>query len=299
MPIDVDGSPTEQRIVEAASVVAGHPGAIGGWAAVAWRGARWFDGTERGEPAPVPVTISTFDRRPQSGLLLSGEPLPAAEVEVVDGVRCLCAVRAVADELRRARTLGDAVRIACMAAYDDLVAADELLAHAAACGPRTGVRQLREAARLMSENCWSPREADMLVEWGSLGDLPPVLVNQPVFDLHGRHLGTPDLLEPTAGLAVEYDGFVHLDPDRRRGDVRRDHLFREAGLEVVTVVAGMRREERAALFRAAHARACSRTAADRRWTAEPPRWWVSTTTVADRRRLAGYQRERLLRYRAA
>jgi len=35
----------------------------------------------------------------------------------------------------------------------------------------------------------------------------------------------------------------------------------------------------------------------RAWTIEPPPWWISTTTVAERRSLDQAQRERLLRYR--
>ena len=30
-------------------------------------------------------------------------------------------------------------------------------------------------------------------------------MNRPIFDLHGRHVGTPDLLDAEAGLYGEYD----------------------------------------------------------------------------------------------
>ena len=36
------------------------------------------------------------------------------------------------------------------------------------------------------------------------------LTNRPVFDLSGRHLGTPDLIDVTAGLAIQYNGSLHL-----------------------------------------------------------------------------------------
>lgn len=299
VPREVDPVAADQRIVEAAAAVAGHPAALGGWAALTWRGARWWSGVEDGLVVPVPITIATFDRRHQAGIELRAEPLPPDEVEVLDGVRTLRPVRAVADELRRAPSLRRAVRTACMAAYDDLVSADDLLAHAATCGPRTGVGRVRDAARLMSENCWSPREAETLHDWVVHAGLPPLLANQPVFDLGGRHLGTPDLLDVEAGLVVEYDGLVHLDPARRREDVRRDARLRAAGLAVVTIVAGMGLEERCALFRTSRAQAARRPITERRWTATPPDWWVSTSTVAARRRLSEEQRDRLLRYRAA
>lgn len=36
--------------------------------------------------------------------------------------------------------------------------------------------------------------------------LPRPLVNRPVFDLEENFLGMPDLLDPEAGLATEFDG---------------------------------------------------------------------------------------------
>lgn len=37
--------------------------------------------------------------------------------------------------------------------------------------------------------------------------LPDPLVNHPVLDAAGHFLGTPDLLDPQSGHAVEYDGW--------------------------------------------------------------------------------------------
>ena len=62
------------------------------------------------------------------------------------------------------------------------------------------------------------------------------LCNRPVFGLDGRKLGTPDLLDPVAGLVAEYDGADHRSRTRHRIDVRREHAFRRAGLEYVAVV---------------------------------------------------------------
>lgn len=289
----------EQLIIEVASVVVAHPAAISEWAALCWRGARWFDGTTPdGAACPVPITIGTFDRRGQSGIRYHGESLPPVHIEIVDGVRLMVPVRAVADAVRRAPTPREAMRIASMAAYDDLVSTAELSAYATTCGPMTGVNQLRETVAVMSENCWSPREVDLLWDWRA-AELPTALMNVPVFDLAGRHLGTPDLLAPEVGVAVEYDGIVHLDSVRRRGDLRRDSTFRRAGIETAAMVAGMDADERMARMREACARSVAAPERPRSWTAQPPDWWIDTTTVEARRRLTPDQRARLLRYRDA
>lgn len=46
--------------------------------------------------------------------------------------------------------------------------------------------------------------------------------NPPVFDLEGRHLLTPDLLDVDHGVSGEYDGAVHLgDVDTSTVTARR------------------------------------------------------------------------------
>ena len=40
---------------------------------------------------------------------------------------------------------------------------------------------------------------------------PRPLCNVPVFDRFGQHIGTPDLLDPVAGVVGEYDGALHLE----------------------------------------------------------------------------------------
>ena len=50
-------------------------------------------------------------------------------------------------------------------------------------------------------------------------------MNRPVFDLHGRHVGTPDLLDVEAGVYGEYDSELHLDGKRRLKDLTREDAF--------------------------------------------------------------------------
>jgi len=132
----------------------------------------------------------------------------------------------------------------------------------------------------------------MRLLWRRLG-LVEVLCNTPVFDLSGRHLGTPDLFAPAVGTIGEYDGADHLDGARRASDIRREGAFRRAGLEYVEMVAADRRDPGDFLARTADA--LSRVDRSRwQWTLEAPPWWKRTETVAQRRALTPRDRRRLL-----
>ena len=131
--------------------------------------------------------------------------------------------------------------------------------------------------------------------------LPRGLCNRPVFDRSGRHLGTPDLVDPVAGVVGEYDGALHFTGRQRATDLRREADYRSVGLEYVTMVGADRHDPSAFVRRlhAAYARAPRTPESVRAWTLEPPPWWVSTATVAARRRLDERQRTGFLRYRRA
>ena len=65
--------------------------------------------------------------------------------------------------------------------------------------------------------------------------LPRLEPNCPVLDRHGTLLGIADLLEPLAGLAIEFDGADHRGRARHTRDVAKDEAFRSLGLEVTRV----------------------------------------------------------------
>ena len=125
------------------------------------------------------------------------------------------------------------------------------------------------------------------------------MCNRPVFDLDGRHVGTPDLFDPAVGLVGEYDSALHLEGAQRARDVRREGLFRALGLEYVTMLsADLARPDGFVPapppgLRPGRAYAV----ADRAWTVELPPWWVPTFTVEQRRALDDRQRERFLKLR--
>jgi hypothetical protein len=125
------------------------------------------------------------------------------------------------------------------------------------------------------------------------------LCNHPVFDRFGHHIGTPDLLDPEAGVVGEYNGALHLEGAQRRRDRTREEAFRRVGLECFTMLAGdsSRPDLMADRMHAARSRARWVAPTNRDWTVELPSWWIPTVTVEQRRNLDEGQRARLLKLR--
>lgn len=288
----------EQRIVEAAAVLPAY-GAVTGWAGLRWLGGRWFEGTDSRGSLPVTLALMDSSIRPQSGIAISEERLGPRQIHPHAGIRVTDAAYAVLFEIRHASTDLVGLVAADMAAYSDLVSRAELAVLVAECSGWDGIGRGRTVVELMSENAWSPAEVAMRGIWTAEAGMPRPLTNHPVFDLGGRHLGTPDLLDAAAGVAGEYDSELHLERVRRRHDVEREALFRSVGLEPVAMVTGDLTDPWAfvARLRAAYARAARRPADERHWTADPPSWWTPTVTVEQRRALSEEQRDRWLRHR--
>lgn len=301
VPADVDRERPEQRIVEAAELLPGY-GGVTGWAALRWQGGRWFDGRDQGGRRERDVVLATMiHARKHEGLRFSEERLSHPEITMVDGLPLTIPARSVLFEARYAASLRQAVRFIDLAAYDDLVSLAECYAYLPHLNGWTGVPQAREALAMADENCWAPTEVDMRIAWTVLGGYPRPLCNRPVFTKDGRFLGTPDLLDPEAGVVGEYDGAHHLDAAQRSVDVRREALFRSVGLQYVTMLAPDLADPSHFLWRLddAYCRALFLPRRDRQWTLERPNWWVSTDTVDQRRSLTESQRARLLAHRLA
>lgn len=302
VPAHVDREVPEQRIVEAAATLPAY-GGVTGWAALRWCGGWWFEGLTaegRGE-RPVVLATGPSDVRSQQGTLVSAEGLDPRDLTEVDGLRLTSLVRAVCFEMRYASSERQAVLALDMAAYHDLVSIAELAAYAALRSSWTGIPRCRKAIPRADENSWSPREVLMRLVWVYDAGRPRPLCNAPVFDNGGRHVGTPDLLDPDAGVVGEYDGALHLEASRRHRDLAREEAFRRVGLEYVTMVAADWRDTRGFLGRlhAAYERAALVPRSRRTWTLDQPHWWVDTSTVAARRALTEEQRTRWLGHRAA
>jgi hypothetical protein len=300
VPVSASADDVHQRAVEAAPLL--RPGdAVTGWAALAWCGGRWFDGRDAGgDELPVPLAVEHFVAT-QPGFHISQEFLRPGHVEVVEGLPVTVAPRSVCFEMRYADTLDQAVVAMDMAAYSDLVSIEEAWTHNNTLWTWTGVPLSRKALALAAENSWSPQETIMRCVWvRHVGRRPQC--NVPVFDRSGRHVGTPDLIDPEAGVVGEYDGSLHLAGTQRARDLRREGELRALGLEYVTMVAGDHPDGYGSFRRrlaTAYANARWAAEAGRPWTLEQPSWWVDTSTVAARRALDPLLRDRLLRYRRA
>jgi hypothetical protein len=290
----------EQRIVEAGHHLSGLA-SVQGWAALRWQGALWFDGRADGgrTELAVPVAVLHGKIRSQPGIEVTSEFIPPRDRIVVDGLPVTVPVCALAFEMRYAATPRDAARAFALAAAADLVSMDEMYAYMELLYHWTGIPQLREAMSLAEENAWSPREFDMSAVWQLDAGLPRPLLNRPVFDRNGRHIGTPDLLDPVAGTIGEYDSTLHLAGKRRAKDLRREDAFRSVGLEYFTIVSDDFDDTSRMVDRmhAARSRSSFLRSDAPAWTVEPPPWWVPTHSVALRRSLTPAQRERFLNYR--
>lgn len=298
---DVDAGRVEQRILEAAAVLPAY-GGVTGWAALKWQDGRWFSGlAPNGTPLPVWLATSCADVRSQPGIAISAEGLDPRELMELDGVRLTTAVRSVCFEMRYAATDRLAVIPLDMAAYSDLVSIAEEHLYASAHSSWTGIPRCRTAIVLADENSWSPQEVLMRLVWILDGGYARPLCNVPVFDRSGRHVGTPDLLDPVAGVVGEYDGRQHLQLAQRSRDVGREAAFRALDLEYVTMLASDGVDPRPFLARleAAYARAKWLSESRRPWTLAQPEWWVDTSSVLARRSLSDAQRLRWLAHRAS
>lgn len=207
--------------------------------------------------------------------------LPDDDVVLREGVRVTTPVRTFLDlsaTLRLAETveLADAVarRVGIDALRDGVSAAPR----------RRGLARARAAVRLADPGAESPGESRarlLLHEAGMLGLRHGVVVR----DQDGGWLAAPDLADPAARVAVQYDGLVHLDRGARRwqADVDRDELTRAAGWQLVVLTGRDLRQPHLAVHkvRAAYERAVGvapppLTAAARRAAGFTP-WSTSST----------------------
>ena len=298
VPATVDGDVPEQRIVEAAAALPAI-GAVTGWAALRWLGATWFDGRTPDGESQLPVCLATVNIATPANAVLSEERLPLKHIIEVDDLMVVTPVWALAFEMRYARSVRDAAVAFDMTAYADLVSVDEYDEVVSELSGWTGIPQMRKARPLLNENSWSPWECRMRHIWELDAGLAKPLANRPIFDRQGRHILTPDLFDPVAGLAGEYKGGVHATGAQRLIDRDRDELYRQHGIEVVVMMQGdsAQREQVAARILQARARALFEPESSRSWTIEPPAWWTPTLTVAQRRALSEGDRQRFLRHR--
>lgn len=270
----------EQRILDEA-VRLGSRGAVTGWAALRMRGAAFFDGLGRGG-AVLPVPVRTPDRhlRADPGLdVIRGDA--GRRTDVIAGVRVASPEQALLDHVRSEpddRELVVALDMAFAARTTSRRRVKEFLATRSRA---RGVARLRHALDLAHELSRSPGEPRLRLVWVLDAGRPLPLCNRPIFDLDGKHLGTPDLFDPEAGVVGEYNGSIHRRSAAARRDAERDDHFRRHGLETCAVVGSDVHDVARVVERidATYARALWRSGPDRTWTLTPPPGWPGEVSV--------------------
>ena len=270
VPAGTDRTRVEQRIIEQAGRVASD-GAVTGWAALRMWGAAFFDGTTNGGPPLLPVPLVSPHHLSSTDACTASRAA-VGDVWTIAGVRVVSPANALHAELVRIRaTSGDDPSRRMVAAIDMACAA-----------PVTSLRRfggwleargqvahpIRASLSLASEEAVSPPEVEMRMTWKLDAHWPEPVVNRDVFDLDGRFIGRPDLLDPATGVFGEYDGAHHRDRERHRSDVARLERLQQHGLEGFVIVAGDGPEVQVARMEEARKRASRRPAGDRRWTLE-------------------------------
>ncbi len=275
MPRGVDGSVVEQRIFEQGHRIKKH-GAVGGWSALRWYGAAYFDGTDRhGGVLPVHIVGCGHTLRSDPRVWIDQAGLPMTERVQVSGIWCTTLQRALYDVMRYARGVREAVVMMDMTAAARLISVRLMGLYVQLRPAYTGVPLVRQALALASNDSRSPMETLLRLIWVLDALLPPPFCNQPLFSVDGQLLGYPDLFDEESGMVGEYDGVDHKERERHRRDVEREERYRDHGLEYFTVVGGDIRDRDKVVRRMHGTRSRARFEPPdrRRWTLTPPTWW--------------------------
>ncbi len=259
-------------------------GAVTGWAACRMHGAQFFDGLRRDGRTPVPVPLNCgplHQIRKLPGDDLIRDLIRPREIMRIHEVPCTTALRATFDAMRYARSVREAVVALDMMAAARLMSPRRMAIYLLAKQAWEGIQQCRDAVPLADELSRSPQESRLRLVWVIDAARPRPLANRALFDLNGRLLGYPDLIDPAAGVVGEYDGEDHRDVTQHSSDVDREARFRDHDLEVFRVTGPDLRRVGPVVERIHSAyRRAKRVPPDRRtWTLTPPPWWPPSESL--------------------
>ena len=263
-----------QRIIDVSPLLTG--GAVlGGWAAAYLHGADWLDGFDPRTFEPMPIDCIGAKRRNLDLVRYHNNRLGAGDWSTRHGLPVTTPLRTAFDGARWAESLEVAVVfLDAMTKFIGLpMDAFEKYARAHRCS--TGIQQALAAAALVVPGSRSPNESRLRVCYRQGARLPLPLLNVPVF-WGDRFIGIPDLFDPDAALATEFDGDQHRDPEQHRRDNIREELFEAANVAVVRVAKGDLNHDRArmiARMRKGYDRGIDRDRTKDRWTLVQPEWW--------------------------
>jgi hypothetical protein len=213
------------------------PGVVlGGWMALRVAGLAVMDGRTglaAGALTPGLVHVGPAGRTRQRPLLhVDRGVLAPNETLEIHGVRVLSPTAAVVGIARR-YGVEEGLVAADAAWRAGLTDRHRLRAYVATLPGARGVRAARQVVELADPRAVSPPESRLRYVWVVEAGLPAPLVNPTVLDLAGFVAGEPDLLDPDAAFAGEYDGAHHRDPTRHTDDNAR-----EEGLEGLNLTVG-------------------------------------------------------------
>ena len=295
VPAEVTDELPEQRILEQ-SMRLPPGGAVTGWASCRLWTAAFFDGLDRDgiTRLPVPLALGADGQiRPAPGSVVNRDRLLEREIAVIAGIRCTRRLRAAFDAMRWAEDVREAVVALEMMAAARQVSVRQMREYVGQRSGWTGAGQAREALDFAGERSRSPNETRSKMTWQVDADLPPPLVNQPIWDRHGRLLGYADLLDVDSGLVGEFDGADHAGARRRSKDATREGRLRDVDLEVVRIM-GVDLDDRRTLTARLHAarnRAKWLPPAQRRWTLDPPSGWPQEMSLDEELALRACQED--------
>lgn len=292
LPASAAGEEPTQRILDVGQAIAGR-GVIGGWAAAYIHGAHWLDGIDAWTFARFPVDCLGLKRRQRPGVCYRGSSVPDEEVvtrpdeEVVTrhGLKVTSPLRTAFDGARWSASLEEAVVFVDAMATQAGILVDELIQFAERHPRVTGSKQARAAAVIGRPGIRSPWESRLRFCYQYQAGLPSPLLNVPVF-WGERLLGIPDLFDPVAALASEFDGTGHRERQQHREDNIREERFEAANVTVTRYDSLDLMRDRPRLVRRlrnAWDRGLGRDHNRDRWTLEQPAWWERRRTgQADR-----------------
>lgn len=262
-----DADAPVDRILSAFTVLP-RDGALGGWAAAYFHGAKDLDGRRwNGELLPVPFVLPPRLRVRRSGIVTTRAPLAPNDVVAWNGQSITSPERTCFD-LMRSGSLEDAVVAADAMLRARTVTRDRLAAYVTSHPGWQGVNTARKALALASERAASCPESRMRVVWVVSARLRPPLVNVGVRNRAGFLLGVPDLLDGDSGLVGEYDGAHHRTLRNHSADNVREERLEAHNLTIVRATAidlFVRRTELVRRLRNGYARAQMRNKSRDRW----------------------------------
>ncbi|GAB2592445.1 hypothetical protein [Microlunatus antarcticus] len=269
---------TTQRVVAAAALVPSR-GAIGGWAAAHVHGADHLDGLDpTGAELDVDVLLPPgLHRLDVPGIAYGRASFGPGEVRVVHDLPVTSLLRTAVDLACWAGSVTEAT-VALDLCFQAGLTLSEL--QRAVPRRRRGAVQAREAIALARPGSRSPGETRLRLLYAVEFPDATVLLNPALLDLGGRFVAMPDLFDPDAGLALEYDGASwdsersegHRDRRQHREDNVREEAVERLGIIVVRADAadvGPHRRQTAYRLQRARADGLARDRRRDRWVVRP------------------------------